>query len=92
MAILLQSLPLQYPHTPKSTPWNSASGMALIMGTDRVLSNNRTKAAKKRMVNGVAGRNMAPAVPRLHDNAVGGVFGPVWLRSGREQEQSGSEA
>lgn len=49
---------LQYPNTPKLTSSTVASGIALIIGVDKVLKSNSTKAAKKRIDNGVAGRNI----------------------------------
>lgn len=56
--IPLHLLPWQYPNTPKETPWNVASGMALMIGVEMVDKSSRTKAAKKRMDSGVAGRSI----------------------------------
>lgn len=46
------------PNTPKLYPSKLASGMALMTGVDRVLSRRMTKAAKKTMASGVAGRSI----------------------------------
>jgi hypothetical protein len=51
--------PLQYPKTPKLTPWKVAIGMLLTIGVEITESRRRTKEAKSSIVNGVAGLSMA---------------------------------
>lgn len=58
----LHWLPLQYPKTPRSTFSKVPRGMLLIIGVDSTERSRRTKAAKRRMVSGVAGlRSIAMA-------------------------------
>jgi hypothetical protein len=50
---------MQYPKTPKLTPWNVAIGIPLTIGVDITESRSRTKEAKSSIVRGVAGLSMA---------------------------------
>lgn len=63
--ILLQPLGPQYPNTPRLTPLTVARGMAFTMGVEMVARSSRTNATKKRMVKGVAGRNIVTSYPPL---------------------------
>ena len=54
---------VQYPKTPKVTPLTLAMGIALTMGVDMVARTSRTKARKKRIVKGVAGRSIVTYRP-----------------------------
>jgi hypothetical protein len=58
ISILVQSLPLQYPNTPKSTPPNDARGICLTIGVEMTEINRQTNAANNKIVKGVAGRNI----------------------------------
>ena len=50
--------PLQYPKTPKLTPWNVAIGMPLTIGVEMTESRRRMKETKSNIVKGVAGLSM----------------------------------
>ncbi|KAL9048064.1 MAG: hypothetical protein Q9206_006268 [Seirophora lacunosa] len=53
---------VQYPNTPKSTPRKEARGMPLITGVEMTDNRSRMKAAKSKIVSGVAGRNIVVVV------------------------------
>ena len=62
ISIPLQVSPLHQPNTPKLVPLNVPSGMALMMGVERMDKTSRANAANSRIVNGVAGRSMTATV------------------------------
>jgi len=47
---------MQYPNTPKLTPLKLPRAMDLVIGTDITERSNRTKAASRKTVPGVAAR------------------------------------